>query len=56
MPRPIPGKINLASSGNGNLSHLVGELFKMMAGVDMVHVPVSRHACAAPTCLPATCR
>ena len=34
-----PGKINMASSGNGNLSHLAGELFKMMAGIDMVHVP-----------------
>jgi tripartite-type tricarboxylate transporter receptor subunit TctC len=34
-----PGKFNLTSSGAGNLSHLSGELFKMMAGVDMVHVP-----------------
>jgi tripartite-type tricarboxylate transporter receptor subunit TctC len=34
-----PGKINMASSGNGVPSHLAGELFKMMAGVDMVHVP-----------------
>jgi tripartite-type tricarboxylate transporter receptor subunit TctC len=34
-----PGKINLTSSGAGNLSHLSGELFKMMAGVDLVHVP-----------------
>jgi tripartite-type tricarboxylate transporter receptor subunit TctC len=34
-----PGKINMASSGTGNMSHLAGELFKMMAGVDMVHVP-----------------
>jgi tripartite-type tricarboxylate transporter receptor subunit TctC len=34
-----PGKINLTSSGAGNLSHLSGELFKMMAGIDMVHVP-----------------
>jgi tripartite-type tricarboxylate transporter receptor subunit TctC len=34
-----PGKINMASSGNGSLSHVTGELFKMMAGVDMVHVP-----------------
>jgi tripartite-type tricarboxylate transporter receptor subunit TctC len=34
-----PGKINMASSGNGNLSHLSGELFKMMVGIDMVHVP-----------------
>jgi len=34
-----PGKINMSSSGTGNLSHLAGELFKMMTGTDMVHVP-----------------
>ena len=34
-----PGKINMASSGNGTLPHVAGELFKMMTGVDMVHVP-----------------
>ena len=34
-----PGKIALASAGAGTPSHLAGELFKMMAGVDMVHVP-----------------
>ena len=34
-----PGKINMASSGTGNLSHLAGELFKMMTGTEMVHVP-----------------
>jgi tripartite-type tricarboxylate transporter receptor subunit TctC len=34
-----PGKINMASAGNGTVSHVAGELFKMMAGVDMVHVP-----------------
>jgi tripartite-type tricarboxylate transporter receptor subunit TctC len=34
-----PGKINVASTGTGNLSHLSGELFKMMTGVNMVHVP-----------------
>ncbi len=34
-----PGKINMASAGNGTTSHVAGELFKMMAGVDMVHVP-----------------
>jgi tripartite-type tricarboxylate transporter receptor subunit TctC len=34
-----PGKINMASSGNGVPSHVAGELFKMMAGIDMVHVP-----------------
>ena len=34
-----PGKINMASAGNGTAPHVAGELFKMMAGVDMVHVP-----------------
>jgi tripartite-type tricarboxylate transporter receptor subunit TctC len=34
-----PGKLNLASAGNGSGPHMSGELFKMMAGVDMVHVP-----------------
>jgi tripartite-type tricarboxylate transporter receptor subunit TctC len=34
-----PGKIDMASSGNGTVPHLSGELFKMMTGVDMVHVP-----------------
>jgi tripartite-type tricarboxylate transporter receptor subunit TctC len=34
-----PGRINMASSGNGTVPHLAGELFKMMTGVDMVHVP-----------------
>src|SRR4029079_15829135 len=33
-----PGKINMASSGIGTAPHLVGELFKMMTGVDMAHV------------------
>jgi tripartite-type tricarboxylate transporter receptor subunit TctC len=34
-----PGKVNLASSGTGTSVHLSGELFKMMAGLNMVHVP-----------------
>jgi tripartite-type tricarboxylate transporter receptor subunit TctC len=34
-----PGKISLASFGTGTVSHVVGEMFKMRAGVDMVHVP-----------------
>jgi len=33
------GKLNMASAGNGTTPHLAGELFKMMTGVDMVHVP-----------------
>jgi tripartite-type tricarboxylate transporter receptor subunit TctC len=34
-----PGKVNMASAGTGAASHLAGELFKMMAGVELVHVP-----------------
>lgn len=34
-----PGKVNFASAGNGTTSHLAGELFKTMAGIDIVHVP-----------------
>jgi len=34
-----PGQLNYASAGNGTPPHLAGELFKSMAGVDMVHVP-----------------
>ena len=34
-----PGKLNMASFGNGNISHVCGELFKMMTGVNMLHVP-----------------
>jgi tripartite-type tricarboxylate transporter receptor subunit TctC len=34
-----PGKISMASSGNGSPQHVAGELFKMMTGIEMVHVP-----------------
>jgi tripartite-type tricarboxylate transporter receptor subunit TctC len=34
-----PGEINMTSTGTGNLTHVIGEWFKQMAGVDMVHVP-----------------
>jgi tripartite-type tricarboxylate transporter receptor subunit TctC len=34
-----PGKINMASSGNGTLPHICGEMFKMMTGTNMTHVP-----------------
>jgi tripartite-type tricarboxylate transporter receptor subunit TctC len=37
--RANPGKINMASAGNGTPAHVSGEQFKMMTGVDMVHVP-----------------
>jgi tripartite-type tricarboxylate transporter receptor subunit TctC len=41
-----PGKINMASGGTGTLTHFAGELFKMLAGVDMVHVPYRTDALA----------
>jgi tripartite-type tricarboxylate transporter receptor subunit TctC len=41
-----PGKINLASSGVGSSPHITGELFRMMAGVDLVHVPYRSIAAA----------
>jgi len=37
--RANPGKLNYASSGTGTPSHMAGELFKSMAGVDIVHIP-----------------
>ena len=41
-----PGKINMASGGTGTLTHFAGELFKLLAGVDMVHVPYRTDALA----------
>jgi tripartite-type tricarboxylate transporter receptor subunit TctC len=34
-----PGKLNMGSAGNGSPQHMAGELFKMLAGVNIVHVP-----------------
>jgi tripartite-type tricarboxylate transporter receptor subunit TctC len=34
-----PGKVNMASAGTGSTTHLAGEMFKTMAGVDLFHVP-----------------
>jgi tripartite-type tricarboxylate transporter receptor subunit TctC len=39
LAKSQPGKLNYASAGNGVANHLAGELFKQMAGVDIVHVP-----------------
>ena len=39
-----PGRINMGSAGIGSTGHLAGELFKMMAGVDLVHVPYRGNA------------
>jgi len=37
--RANPGKINMASAGSGSFPHVAGELFKLMTGVNMLHVP-----------------
>lgn len=39
LAKANPGKINMASYGTGSTSHVAGELFKMMAGLNMIHVP-----------------
>lgn len=39
LAKSQPGKLNFASSGNGSLPHLAGELFKLQAKIDIVHVP-----------------
>jgi tripartite-type tricarboxylate transporter receptor subunit TctC len=39
LAKQRPGKLNYASGGNGTGIHLAGELFKLLAGVDIVHVP-----------------
>ncbi len=46
-----PGKINLASAGNGTPLYVAGELFKMMAGVNMIDVPYQGEAAAMPDLL-----
>lgn len=44
LAKSRPGKLTYASSGNGTTLHLGGELFKLMAGVDIVHVPYKGNA------------
>lgn len=39
LARSKPGQVHMASAGNGTLDHLLGEMFKSAAGVDLVHVP-----------------
>jgi len=39
LAKTVPGKITMASFGTGTISHVAGELFKTMAGVNIVHVP-----------------
>jgi tripartite-type tricarboxylate transporter receptor subunit TctC len=44
-----PGKLNFASSGTGNLTHVTGELFKMLTGVEMIHIPYRTGTAPAQT-------
>jgi tripartite-type tricarboxylate transporter receptor subunit TctC len=39
LAKAKPGSVNFASAGNGSTAHLAGELFKVLAGIDIVHVP-----------------
>ncbi len=43
-----PGGLSFASSGNGTITHLTGELFKLMADLDLVHVPYKGTALSVP--------
>ena len=51
-----PGKVTMASPGIGTPSHVAGELFKMMAGVDMVHVPYRGAGRRSMICSVGRCR
>jgi len=51
MARAAPGRIDYASAGNGSPAHLAAELFKMMAGVDLNHVPFNGNAPATTSLL-----
>ena len=48
LAKSKPGELNFASSGNGSASHLAGEMFKNMAGVDMTHIPYKGTGTAMP--------
>jgi tripartite-type tricarboxylate transporter receptor subunit TctC len=39
LAKASPGKMTMASAGNGTINHLAGEMFKMLAGVDLLHIP-----------------
>ena len=51
-----PGKLSMASAGNGTGPHMAGELLKMMAGVDLVHVPYRGSAPALTDLMEDRCR
>jgi tripartite-type tricarboxylate transporter receptor subunit TctC len=50
------GKVNYATAGNGSTQHITGELFKMMTGVNMVHVPYRGSAPALTDVLSGKCK
>ena len=47
LAKAQPGKLNFASAGNGTLNHMLGEMLKASAGIDIVHVPYRGAAAAA---------
>ena len=51
LAKAKPGSLNYASPGNGSIPHLAGELFKRMAGVDIVHIPFNGVAPASTAVL-----
>lgn len=51
LAKSRPGALTFASAGNGSMSHLNGELFKVQAGVDLLHVPYKGGGAAAPDLL-----
>ena len=48
LAKSKPGQLNFASSGNGTIVHLNAELFKMLAGIDMQHIPYKGTALSIP--------
>ena len=54
LAKAKPGSLNYASPGNGSIPHLAGELFKRMAGVDIVHIPFNGVAPATNAVLAGT--
>ncbi|MEA2937537.1 MAG: hypothetical protein QOC56_1041 [Alphaproteobacteria bacterium] len=54
--KSAPGMTSMASAGAGSAGHVAGELFKMMTGVDIVHVPYRGGAPALTTCWAVRCR
>lgn len=51
LAKSQPGKLTFASAGSGTVPHLVGELFKAVAGIDIVHVPYKGATAAVPDLL-----